>query len=193
MNLPNKLTLARIILVPLMMVAFMVEFPYHIFVALGLYIIAATTDFLDGYIARKYNLVTDMGKFLDPIADKLLATTALILIAGYNLIPNPFGLICLFLFVARDTIISALRQIAATKNVVIAADKWGKYKTFILDIAIPVIFLFGALSSLNINAIVLDVIKWLGYGLMIIASLLNLISAVNYLIKNRKVFKENKE
>lgn len=190
-NIPNRLSLLRLILVPVMLVCFLVDFPYHIFVTLGIFIIASITDFLDGYIARKYNMITDIGKFLDPIADKTLATTALMIIAVFNLIPQPYGIICLFLFVTRDLVINALRQIASAKGVIVSADKWGKYKSFILDIAIPVVLLFKALLDANVNATAVNIVMWAGYSLMILASVLNIISCINYLIKNRAVLQQN--
>ena len=96
MNLPNKLSLSRLIITPIMMFFYLASFiPFGKAIAIGLFIIGAITDFLDGYIARKYNLVTDMGKFLDPIADKLLVTSALILVAVDGTIMAPFGAIAL--------------------------------------------------------------------------------------------------
>ena len=190
MNIPNRLSLIRILLVPVMLVCFLVNFPYHLFVTLGIFIVASLTDFLDGYIARKYNMVTEIGIFLDSIADKILTTTALILIAVFDFIPQPYGVLCLFLFVSRDLIVNALRQIASTRGIVVSADKLGKYKAFMLDIAIPVIFLFGALTEMSANATLVNVIMWIGYGFMIVASVLNIISCIHYLVKNRVVFKE---
>lgn len=189
MNIPNKLSLTRIILVPLMMVAFMWPFSGHMFVAMALFIIAAFTDFLDGKIARKYNLVTDLGKFLDPIADKMLTTTALILLVSYQVVPNPYGVICLFLFVARDLIVDALRQIAASKGKVIAAYNIGKYKTFAVDIALPILMLMVALVELGVTGVAITIIMWIGYGLLILASILNIISAICYVAKNTEVLK----
>ena len=180
-------------MVPLMMVAFMVEFPYHMFVALGIFILAAFTDFLDGHIARKYNLITNLGKFLDSIADKMLTTTALILLACYNTIPQPYGVICLTLFVLRDIIINFVRQMAATKGIVLAANKLGKYKTFAVDIGIPVLMFYMALSSLDVNATFASIVLWVGYGLIILASLLNLISGTVYLVQNKSAFIDSQE
>lgn len=191
MNLPNKLSILRIILVPVFLALMLVNFTGHYFVAMGVFVIAAFTDFLDGYIARKYNLVTNIGKFLDAVADKMLTTTALIALACCGLIPNPYGLICVCLFVVRDLAINAVRQIGATKNVIISADKWGKYKTFALDIAIPAIFVFAGLAELAVNPTLVQVVMWVGYGFMIIASILNIISGINYICKNKKVFAED--
>ena len=131
MNLPNKLSLTRLIITPIMMFFYLASFiPFGKIVALVLFILGAITDFLDGHIARKYNMVTNLGKFLDPIADKLLVTTALILVACDGTIIAPFGAIALAIFVGRDLTVDMLRQVAGAKGVVIAADKLGKYKTF---------------------------------------------------------------
>ena len=193
MNLPNRLSLSRLIITPIMMFFYLATFiPYGKFVALGLFIAGAFTDFLDGHIARKYNLVTDMGKFLDPIADKLLVTTALILVAVDGTIMSPFGAIVLAIFVGRDLAVDMLRLVASSKGVVIAADKLGKYKTFSQDIALPLLILYSALSLLSIQATILTIIMWVAYGFLIFATLLTVISLINYLIKNRAVFTEKK-
>ncbi|HAJ77997.1 MAG TPA: CDP-diacylglycerol--glycerol-3-phosphate 3-phosphatidyltransferase [Clostridiales bacterium] len=191
MNLPNKLSLSRLIITPIMMFFYLATFiSFGKFVALGLFIIGAFTDFLDGHIARKYNLVTDMGKFLDPIADKLLVTSALILVAVDGTILAPFGAIVLAIFVGRDLAVDMLRLVASSKGTVIAADKLGKYKTFSQDIALPLLILYSALNVLGINSTVLTVFMWISYGFLILATLLTIISLINYLIKNRAVFEE---
>ena len=193
MNLPNKLSLSRLIITPIMMFFYLAAFvPYGKLVALGLFIIGAITDFLDGHIARKYNLVTDMGKFLDPIADKLLVTSALILVAVDGTIPAPFGAIVLAIFVGRDLTVDMLRQVAGSKGVVIAADKLGKYKTFCQDIALPLLILYSAILPLGLNATIMLIIMWIAYGFLILATLLTIISLINYLVKNRAVFAEKK-
>ena len=209
MNLPNRLSLSRLIITPIMMFFYLATFiPYGKFVAWGLFIAGAFTDFLDGHIARKYNLVTDMGKFLDTIADKLLVTTALILVAVDGTIISPFGAIVLAIFVGRDLAVDMLRLVASSKGVVIccnnntfaacnkgvviAADKLGKYKTFSQDIALPLLILYSALSLLSIQATILTIIMWVAYGFLTFATLLTVISLINYLIKNRAVFTEKK-
>lgn len=192
MNLPNKLSLLRIILVPVLLATFLISFPGHLLVTLIIYIVASFTDFLDGYIARKYNLVTDTGKFLDAIADKMLNTTILILIVFAQFVPNPYGIIILFLFISRDMVINMLRMIAASKNVVIQADKWGKYKTFVMCVAIPVILFAKVLYEFGVAGNVCAIISWTGFALLIVATILNCISGVNYMLKNKAVFKEEK-
>lgn len=191
MNIPNRLSLTRLIITPIMMFFYLATFiPYGKFVALGLFIIGAITDFLDGHIARKYNMVTNLGKFLDPIADKLLVTSALILVACDGTIVSPYGAIALAIFVGRDLAVDMLRQVAGAKGVVIAADKLGKYKTFSQDIAFPLLILYSALKTLEVNATILAVFMWVAYGFLILATLLTIISLINYLAKNRAVFSD---
>ena len=189
MNLPNKLSLTRLIITPIMMFFYLASFiPYSKFIALALFIIGAITDFLDGHIARKYNMVTNLGKFLDPIADKLLVTTALILVACDGTIIVPFGAIALAIFVGRDLAVDMLRQVASAKGVVIAADKLGKYKTFSQDIAFPLLILYSAIKVISASKLVVTILMWIAYGFLILATALTIISLVNYLVKNKNVF-----
>ena len=119
-NLPNKITITRIALIPFIIFFYLTNlFTASKIVALTLFVFALFTDFLDGYIARKYNLVTNFGKFLDPIADKLIAVTGVLLILTSNVINVQFGIIVAFTMVARDTIVDFLRIVASQKNVVI--------------------------------------------------------------------------
>ena len=146
MNLPNKLTLSRIILIPFMMFFYLASFiPYGIgkIVALAIFIVAALTDLLDGKIARKYNLVTNLGKFMDPIADKVLTTAVFILLIADSTIARPWGAIIVTIIVAREFMVSALRLLAATKGKVLAADIWGKAKTMTQMIALPIFILLA--------------------------------------------------
>lgn len=188
MNLPNTLSLIRIILVPVFVVLFFLTCiaPVNYLLACVVFCIAAFTDFLDGNIARKYNLVTTLGKFLDPIADKILVSSALIVLVSSMLnmgwVTVAFtASVCLI--IARELMVSAFRQIAATKNFVMAADMAGKIKTVFQDVAIIVLLLWLYLS--------LDVVLYVGLGLMAVAVILTIISAVNYLVKNRKVFRND--
>ena len=126
MNLPNKLTTARVIVIPFFLVFLMTNFfEGSNYVALAIFIIASLTDMLDGKIARKYNLVTNFGKFMDPLADKLLVCSAMIAFIELGLMPAWIVII----IIAREFIISGFRLIAAEKNVVIAAGMSGKIKT----------------------------------------------------------------
>lgn len=126
MNLPNKLTMLRILMIPVFMVFIELNsLPNHILWAFVVFVLASLTDMLDGKIARKYNLVTDFGKFMDPLADKILVTAALIYFIPLGLAPAWI----VILILAREFLVTSLRLIASGKGIVIAADKWGKYKT----------------------------------------------------------------
>lgn len=193
MNLPNKLSILRIILIPIMMFFYLETFfPYGKIVALAIFIIAILTDTLDGYIARKYNLVTDLGKLLDTNADKILILAGLLLIVCDGTILAPFGVIIAVVIIGRDMIISAFRQIAASKNFVMAADKLGKIKAIITDIAVLMFFLVAFFNDIALSGLAFDIINITSYVLMGIAVLLTIVSAINYIVKNRRVLKEEK-
>ena len=158
MNLPNKLTLARLILIPFFIAAFYLGFFMgHYFVALGIFVIASITDFFDGYIARKYNMITDLGKFLDPIADKVLVLSGLIVLisdpyetnvfAQIGTIGMIYGGIGVSIIMAREMVVSSLRMMAAKKGVVLAAEMTGKVKTFFTDVTIIILLLTGDLLN----------------------------------------------
>ena len=198
MNLPNKLTIGRIILIPFFILAFYLDFTGHYLVALGIFAVAAFTDFLDGYIARKYNLVTDLGKFLDPIADKVLVLVALTVIIADPKATNLFaqvgdwgiivGGVGVSLILAREMVVSSLRMMAAKSGKVLAADKSGKIKTFVTDIAI--IFLLFAGDFLVIAPKFGYIVTIIGLVSFAIAVLLTIVSGISYLVKNREVFAE---
>ena len=195
MNLPNKLTTLRIILIPFVMFFYLASFiPYGIgkIVALAIFIIAALTDLLDGKIARKYNLVTDLGKFLDPIADKLLTSAVLFMLMADGTIPAPWGVIVVTIIIAREFMVSALRLIAASKGVVLAADIWGKAKTMVQMIAIPICMLIPFVLALGVFGWVVLTIQIVGWSALGVATILTIVSGANYLIKNKDCFKENK-
>ena len=120
LNVPNALTMVRIVCTPLIIVLFMLDIPYGIgyFCALGVYVLACVTDFLDGYIARKYNLITDFGKFMDQIADKFITTTAIILVLlAYPTTINWLAILLVLIVVLRDILISGVRMVASKENV----------------------------------------------------------------------------
>lgn len=195
MNLPNKITIARIVMIPVFVLFYyLTAVPHNLLYAAIIFALAAFTDFLDGYIARKYNLVTDLGKFLDPIADKVLVLTAFMLMltdVNGNLLPALSGGICVSLVIARELIVSSFRMVAASKNAVIAADKLGKIKTFSQDFAILFLLVGRAFSDYSvINPTTLDffaVLYLIGYGLVIFSTVMTVISGVNYIYKNRVV------
>ena len=186
MNLPNKLTILRLIMIPVFVAVFYITaIPFNFVVSAIIFLLAAFTDFLDGYIARKYNLVTDMGKFLDPIADKVLVSTALIVLlvppAGVNILPWYAG-IGVAIIMARELIISGFRLVAVTNGKVIAADLSGKIKTFVTDVAI-----FVLLIAADVTPEVFDVLDIIGTILLGISVLLTVISGVECLVKNKDV------
>ncbi len=195
MNLPNKLTMLRIILIPFMMFFYLASFiPFGIgkIVATVIFIVASLTDLLDGKIARKYNLVTDLGKFLDPIADKLLTATAFLLIMADGTLPAPWGVIVVAIIIAREYTVSALRQIAGTKGIVLAADMWGKIKTVVQMIALPTCFLVAYLNCAGFaSTTAILVVSIVSYVLVGLATVLTVMSGIHYLVKNRECFKDD--
>lgn len=177
MNLPNKLTIFRVILIPSFIVFLLVPItPYDKWIALAIFIIASLTDLLDGKIARKYNLVTNFGKFMDPLADKLLVCSALICLIELNKIPSWMVII----IIAREFIISGFRLVAADNGVVIAASYWGKFKTTFQMVAVCLL-----IADIEVLRLVTQIVLW-------IAVILTVVSLVDYLIKNKDVMKENK-
>lgn len=199
MNLPNKITLTRIFMIPVFVLLFFLNgvWTYAYAVAAVLFALAACTDFIDGHIARKYKLVTNLGKFLDPIADKVLVSTAMLLILTMkeSLFEDILGAgdwlyiavtVCICIIMARELIISAFRQIAATRGLVMAADKLGKYKTTFQDISIFTIIFAGSFSE-EVGA----VIAYIGLGLFAVATALTVWSGISYVVKNKQVLKDN--
>lgn len=185
--------MSRIIAIPFVVFFYLADFiPHGIgkIISLVLFSVIALTDFVDGHIARSRGLVTNLGKFLDPIADKLLMTTGLLLILADGTMMSPWGVIMAIIIIAREFIVSALRQIAATKGFVLAADMLGKIKANFQPVAIA---FFMLLAVHNVNpflggfTLAYEIIS---YTLMGIATILTIISGVNYLVKNRAVFKE---
>ena len=189
MNLPNKLTISRILLIPLVMVFYMVNaIPGGKIIALVLFVIAAATDFLDGYLARKNNQITDLGKFLDPIADKLLVASVLFMIAVDGTIPAPWGVIVVTIIMSRELIIDAFRLIACTKGIVLAADIWGKAKTMVQCWTMPLCMLLAFIEQCTkasgTGLLTFQVICYILIGL---STVLTVISGVNYFVKNKQV------
>jgi len=176
MNLANKLTVLRIIMVPFFLVFISIEsIPYGVEIATGIFILAALTDKLDGYIARSRNMVTDFGKFMDPLADKLLVTAALIALTYMRIIPAWIVVV----IISREFAVSGLRTLAANKGIVIAASGWGKMKTVIQFIAIIL-----ALVNLIMESSVLANITSVA---MYAAAIITIISGWDYFAKNSNV------
>ena len=180
MNLPNKLTLLRICLIPVFVILMLSQVSNFFLISCIVFIIASITDFLDGKIARKYNLVTDFGKFMDPLADKLLVLSALICMIEYDLVAGWMVII----IVARELTVSILRAIAADNGKVIAASGGGKIKTTSQIIAI-ILLLIGANYSNS-------QIVFVGTIAMYIATIFTLYSGIDYLYKNRELFMNSK-
>ena len=178
MNLPNKLTLFRVILIPFFLVFLLTDFAgaSSKYIALAIFALASFTDFLDGKIARSRNLVTNFGKFMDPIADKLLVSSAFIAFVQMGLLPAWIVII----LIAREFIISGFRLVASDAGIVLAASWWGKFKT-----AFQMIMCI--LLIININNCIMDVIEMV---FVYISLALALISLADYLIKNRKVISD---
>lgn len=182
MNLPNKLTILRVILIPFFVVFMLFDITgvADKWIALVIFCVASLTDMLDGKIARKYNLVTNFGKFMDPLADKLLVCSAMICLVDLKLIPVWVVLI----IIAREFIISGFRLVASDNGIVIAASYWGKFKTtFQMLMVIVIIF--------NIN-LQLGWLNILGTILIYVALVLTVVSLIDYIAKNKDVLKDQK-
>ena len=184
MNVANKLTLARIIMIPFFLFFLLNQkdfLPFYIpaiepyckWIALAIFILASITDALDGKIARKYNMITDFGKFMDPLADKLLVNLALIGLMALGKV----NIWLVMLIIARDFIITGFRLVAAEKGCVIAASIWGKVKT--------------AAQMVMVGFLIMDIaeIRMVGIVLQWLVCLLTVISLVDYIVKNRSILK----
>lgn len=180
MNLPNKLTIFRVILIPFFVVFMLAPIcpGYANYIAVAIFIVASLTDLLDGKIARKYNLVTDFGKFMDPLADKLLVCAAMICLIE----TGQLAAWIVIVIISREFIISGFRLVAADNGVVIAASYWGKFKTTFQMLMVIVLIL-------NFDNRYFQI---LGIVLTYIALVLTVVSLIDYLWKNRAVLKEQK-
>ena len=177
MNLPNKLTMFRVILIPFFVVFLLVDItPVDKWIALAIFIIASLTDMLDGKIARKYNLVTNFGKFMDPLADKLLVCSALVCLVAVDRIPAWMVIV----IIAREFIISGVRLVASDNGVVIAASYWGKFKT-----TFQIIMICRMIADLAALQLLTTIVTW-------VAVILTIVSLVDYLVKNKEVMKDTK-
>ena len=214
MNLPNKLTLLRIILVPFVIAAILIPFPFHFTVAGLLFGAAAITDAFDGKIARRDNLITDFGKFADPLADKILVISVLVCFVKLGLC----GAIPLIIIIFREFTVTSVRLVAASKGNVIAANMWGKVKTVTQIIAIVAIFVFQTamdIISLVLCGVVLPIQEYspdrlalsvvdghqtlcqifnifniVGQSLLWIVAVITVISGIKYLADNKEVISD---
>lgn len=177
MNLPNKITMLRVVMIPFFVVFMLVDtIPYGNYIAVGVFIVASLTDTLDGYIARKYNLVSNFGKFMDPLADKLLVCSALICFVALGTIPAWVVIV----IISREFIISGFRLVASDAGVVIAASWWGKSKTVVQ-------MLMSILLIVNFSGTVIDLVEQI---FIYLALVLTVISLIDYLAKNWKVMND---
>lgn len=188
MNLPNKLTLSRVIAIPIFIVFFVlgmnnthiingiVKIDLYRLIAAIIFVAASITDYYDGKIAREQNLVTDFGKLLDPLADKLLVVTALILLTENKEV----NYLCTLIVVLRELTISSIRLVALERGIVIAASIWGKLKTSSQMVALVLIlFNFYTINS---------ACCYFTYGLFYLSTLFVIISLIDYIIKSKEVF-----
>ncbi|MBP3488079.1 MAG: CDP-diacylglycerol--glycerol-3-phosphate 3-phosphatidyltransferase [Roseburia sp.] len=180
MNLPNKLTIMRVILIPFFVFFLLAPYfeGYGNYIAVAIFIVASLTDLLDGKIARKYNLVTNFGKFMDPLADKLLVCSAMICLIELDRLASWIVIV----IIAREFIISGFRLVASDNGVVIAASYWGKFKT--------------TFQMLMVIVLILDIphpaFEILGVVLTYVALILTIVSLIDYIAKNKDVLKEQK-
>ena len=210
MNLPNKLTLLRIAFVPLVMAAILIEFPLHHLIAGLLFGAAAITDAFDGKIARRDNLITDFGKFADPLADKILVISALICFVKLGLC----GAVPLSIIILREFAVTSVRLVASSSGKVIAANMWGKVKTVSQIIAIVAVFVFqtvfdvvclisfgstptafdiSVMNAMNDSSWIMtlyNVFNIIGQTLIWITAVITVISGVKYLVDNKEVIND---
>lgn len=195
MNLANRLTIIRIFLVPVFLIFIALKIDYGTFIATFIFILASLTDKLDGYIARSRNQITTFGKFMDPLADKLLVTSALISLVELQVIPGWAAVI----IIAREFAISGLRTLAASDGVVIAASWWGKIKTVIQIIAIIALLLKVNINNSQIllekftsNNVLHGLYVYLPEVLLYIAVVITILSGIDYFNKNKHTINTNK-
>ncbi len=177
MNLPNKLSFMRVLLVPVLVVVYYIQTDILLMMLAPIFIIASFTDFLDGYIARKYNLVTTFGKFIDPLADKLIVLAALLVLNDADIIPIWITVIIL----SREFIVTGIRLIAVGEGKVIAASKLGKYKTASTMIALVLLLMYP------FDNIFPDI----GIYILYLGVLLTVVSGFDYFFKNKKIIMES--
>lgn len=206
MNLPNKITCIRLALIPVFVFFFLADFiPYGKLVAAVVFAVACLTDFLDGKIARKRGLVTNLGKFLDPIADKVLVMAGIVCLVATPIVPNggvieapaifpiAVGVVAGIVILAREFIISAFRQVAATKNLVLAADMYGKVKAVFQFITLIYYLLLAFMIEefyYAIEGVAFTVLNVVGYVFLAITVIMTIVSAWKYVANNIRVLKD---
>ena len=193
MNLPNKLTVLRILIVPFMVATLLIDFPFHMFVSGVLFGIASLTDYFDGKIARERNLITDFGKFADPIADKILVISALVCFLSLGLCDPVILIIVLF----REFVVTSIRLCAASSGKVVAANMWGKAKTvsqiiaivgvFVFQFALEIVSLFTDPSTSAIYPSLESAFYFVGELMLWISVIFAVISGLKYVLDNKSV------
>lgn len=194
LNLPNTLTMIRIIMIPVFIVAYFLNFNGHALTAALIYVTACFTDFFDGYLARKNNLVTNFGKFIDPIADKMLIACSLIAICVTEPLVQPVNTyriliaVCTMVIISRELMISVFRTIAADKGIRLAADMMGKFKTLVQMMALFALLPISDFAVWNKMAAI--VFFYGGFILLALATVLTIVSGLHYIIKHKTVLED---
>jgi len=193
MTTANKLTLARVALIPVFLVISYVQLPGYRYWALGVYVIACITDLLDGYIARKYHYVSDFGALMDPLADKIWVTGTMLIAIEYRLMPAFIAVLVL----SREFMVTGLRTLAAKKQIVMSADRWGKLKTVLQMIMLAIA---GFAWAMDGGTDYLREAKWFGIRIWYIwitylwgVVLITVLSGIGYFVRYRSVYLPGKE
>lgn len=180
MNLANKITLLRVLMIPVFLIFMLIDFPWHMEAALAVFVLASLTDKLDGHIARKYNMITDFGKFMDPLADKLLVTGAFLVLIQLGRMEAWI----VFVILTREFAVTGLRSLAAAQDVIIAASNYGKLKTVTQIVAIIILLLNN--YPFSIIGFPMDTV------MVYITLVITVLSGLDYFIKNKKVIMQMK-
>lgn len=191
MNLPNRLTLVRVLLTPILLAVMTIDFQNNMAVALAIFVLASVTDWLDGQLARRNNMITTFGKFLDPIADKMLIFAALLGFMNTDCVWRLEWVI--FIAIARELLVASARMLAASDGNIIAADFWGKAKTVLQMIAVIAVLVFEQAKDMNlVSNDFSGVIYTIGSVLMWLTAVMTVFSGVNYLLACAKYVMKSK-
>lgn len=187
MNLPNKITVLRMALVPVFLALFYIPIPNGYFWAMLVFIAASFTDMLDGKIARSRGLVTDFGKFMDPLADKILVVSAAVCLLDVRMVPA----LVVVVIISREFLVTSLRLVAAPRGIIIAADKWGKYKTAAQMVWIgTALLMLWLVSEELLPKSYYMACSGVYIALLVLVTVLTVASGANYVIKNRAVLSD---
>jgi len=186
MNTANKLTMIRVILIPIFLVLLYLDFEYSKYIALGVFIIAAITDVVDGFVARTRNQITDFGKFMDPLADKVLTFAAMLWFVGTGLMPAWLVLIVII----REFMVTGMRLVAVAKGRVIAATMSGKVKTAVTIGCLVTMFLLDDIKAIMLHfGILFPLDQWMLITCWVLIGVTTLVSGIEYFFKNRDIMK----